>query len=52
MLLLGVQSSLFTSLELKEVSPVSDFRENSPLAGCIVLESVAGVGHLKMTLET
>lgn len=52
-LLLGVQSSLFTTLELKEVFSVSDFRRNSSaLAGCMVLEAVAGVGHLKMTLET
>lgn len=53
MLILDVQRSLFIMSELKEVSPVSDFRGNSsPLGGCMVLEAVAGVGHLKMMLET
>lgn len=41
--ILGVQSSLFTTWELKEVSPLSNFGGNSSaLAGCMVLEAMAG----------
>lgn len=57
MLMLGVQSRLFTTPELKKVSSASDLKGNTAalgVAASVVSGAVVGVGQagdLKVTLE-